>query len=267
MDLHDYQDVAEDYDYYLRAMAPGRAEEVARFHLELAREYGQQGVVDIGCGTGVVLLPLVEAGYRVVGVDLSSAMIDVLRHKLADLPGDVAARAQLLCANMTELRLDKPVSLAAIPGSGFMHLLSEWDQEQALCAINACLVDGGVLTFNTNDPSYRVIADNAKGSNPEPELRTTFTNARGHKVELWNTTEFDMAQQRIEGTWSFKEFDDDGAVVAERERPLRMRWSFEPEIRHLLRLCGFEIVETYASYDKDPRQYDGWIIWVARKRA
>ena len=267
MDLHDYDDVAADYDYYLRVLAPGHDSEKVEFHLELARQYGQQGVADIACGTGAVLIPLIEAGCRVVGVDLSAAMLGVLRGKLEKLPRKVSSRTELICANMKDLRLEQPVSLAVIPGSGFMHLPTAEDQEEALRRINHCLMEEGVFSFNTFDPDYRLIADNAKGSQPESALRNTFLNARGNQVELWETTEFDPARQLIEGTWRFRELDEQGAVIDERERPLTMRWSFEAELRHLLRLCGFEVVELYSSYKKDPRQYGGWIVWVARKKA
>lgn len=69
----------------------------------------------------------------------------------------------------------------------------------------------------------------------------------------------------MEGSWIFEELDERGEVIEKRTRPLRMRWSFEPELRHLLRLCGFEILNTYGSYSKEPRRYGGGIIWVARK--
>ena len=56
MDLHDYKDVAENYDRYLEVMFANNDayEGFQEFYLELARKYGQNGVVDIACGTGAV---------------------------------------------------------------------------------------------------------------------------------------------------------------------------------------------------------------------
>ena len=64
MDLHDYKDVAENYDRYLEVMfeTNNAHEGFQEFYLELAKRYGQDGVVDIACGTGAVLLYLAEHG-------------------------------------------------------------------------------------------------------------------------------------------------------------------------------------------------------------
>ena len=58
MDLHDYRDVARNYDRYLDVMYAEHDsyEGFQNFYLELAEEYGQGGVIDIACGTGAVLL-------------------------------------------------------------------------------------------------------------------------------------------------------------------------------------------------------------------
>ena len=60
MDLHDYKDVAENYDLYLDVMyrEHDNYEGFKDFYLDLAREYGAGGVIDIACGTGAVLLHL-----------------------------------------------------------------------------------------------------------------------------------------------------------------------------------------------------------------
>lgn len=45
-------------------------------------------ILDAGCGTAQVSLPLIKSGHSVVGVDVSPAMLEVARKKLA--PGDTA---------------------------------------------------------------------------------------------------------------------------------------------------------------------------------
>ncbi len=46
-----------------------------------AREYGKDGVIDIACGTGAVLLHFAEHGIYVDGTDLSEAMCRVAAEK------------------------------------------------------------------------------------------------------------------------------------------------------------------------------------------
>ncbi|MGE5222530.1 MAG: class I SAM-dependent methyltransferase [Omnitrophica WOR_2 bacterium] len=266
MDLHDFTDVAENYDLYVPELAGSHEASKVLFHTGLAQEYGVvNGILDIACGTGATLIPLIQQGYTVTGLDLSSAMLAVLERKLAALPEETRQRARLVCADMTDFQLGEAYSLAIIPGSGFMHLLSPEDQEQALRTIYNHLIPGGIFSFNSFDPNYGLIAANLKGSYPQPQIRTEYTNASGRRERIWNQMEYDPSNQVMEGSWIFEELSDQGEVIEKRTRPLRMRWSFEPELRHLLRLCGFEILNIYGSYAKEPRRYGGGIVWVARK--
>lgn len=63
MDLHDYKDVAENYDLYLDVMYKDvdNHSGFKDFYLDFAKEYGKDGVIDIACGTGSVLIGICEA--------------------------------------------------------------------------------------------------------------------------------------------------------------------------------------------------------------
>lgn len=52
------------------------------FYLRLAAELQVASILDVGCGMGLLARELAERGYRVIGVDLSSAMFNVARHRL-----------------------------------------------------------------------------------------------------------------------------------------------------------------------------------------
>src|SRR5690554_5357898 len=53
-----------------------------QFYVDLAKTNGGK-VLDIGCGTGRVTLPLLKAGIDVVGLDNSAAMLKIARDKLS----------------------------------------------------------------------------------------------------------------------------------------------------------------------------------------
>ena len=55
------------------------------FYVTLARE-AQGPVLDIACGTGRILLPCLQAGVDIEGLDLYWPMLKTLRAKAADLP-------------------------------------------------------------------------------------------------------------------------------------------------------------------------------------
>ena len=151
MDLHDYRDVAENYDLYLERMyseGPARTELFQEFYLNLARQYGGDGIVDIACGTGAVLLHLAAHGIQADGTDLSEEMCRVAQAKAEHM----GLKLNILPADMTEFSFGRKYSLAIIARSGFMHLLTQEQQIRALKNIRSQLLPGGVLTFNTFAP-------------------------------------------------------------------------------------------------------------------
>ena len=99
MDLHDYKDVAENYDRYLEVMYEhnDHHENFQEFYLDLARKYGSGGVVDVACGTGAVLLYLAEHGIETDGTDLSAEMCRVAAAKADSL----GLRLKIFPADMT----------------------------------------------------------------------------------------------------------------------------------------------------------------------
>lgn len=265
MDLHDFKDVAENYDYYIDTFRVPDID-LINFHFELADLYGRSGIIDIACGTGVTLIPLIKNGYKVTGLDISKPMLNVLKRKLEKLPDNIQRNAFLIHANMTDFKLVKPCSLAVIPRSGFMHLLTEAEQEQTFTTIYKNLTRDGILSFNTFDPNYEIIANNLKGTDHPPIFRCEYTNNRGNKEKIWEKIFFDPEHQILSGIWTFEEINKEGKIIDTRERPLKMRWSFEPEIRHLLRICGFEVIDIYSSYKKEPRKYGEYLVWVLKKK-
>jgi hypothetical protein len=46
-----------------------------------------------------------------------------------------------------------------------------------------------------------------------------------------------------------------------------MRWTFRYEMRHLLRLCGFRVLEEYSDFRKSPPSYGKEQVWVAVKQS
>ena len=77
-DYHDYDLSARFYDH----VVPYRErQEDVRFYVEHARAAGSP-VLELGCGTGRVLLPVAREGLVIIGVDLSVLMLAVCREKL-----------------------------------------------------------------------------------------------------------------------------------------------------------------------------------------
>ena len=264
MDLHDFDIVAQSYDIYVETLYQGDMKKrVTDFHLGLAQSEGKGGILDIGCGTGSIAIPLAESGLRVFAFDISEAMIRRFRAKIDGLAPSIRDRIAASVQSMVDFRYDRSFSLAMIPRSGFMHLLTAEDQRRALTNINRHLEAAGVLTLNTFDPNIPYIANHCRTPG-DFEKRTAFVSDSGDVVEIFNATSFEPEHQLLKGVWRFESEDGSGATPRQ-ECPLRMRYTFRQEMYYLLELTGFQVEELYGSYEGGRPVYPSPLVWVARK--
>lgn len=262
MDLHDYEDVAMNYDNYLSVMCSkeNQFDGFQEFYLELAKLYGDGGIIDIACGTGAVLLYLAERGFDISGTDLSESMVKVASKKAVQM----GLKLDLFQANMTDFTSERKFSLAIIARSGFLHLTTPELQRKALLNIRDNLVPGGVLTLNTFAPDAGIQSKQINTFVNDYSLRLEYTNIHGHKERIYNAITYDPTSQQMYGNWKFETLDHNGDVIETRIRPVHMRQTYKQEMEYLVELCGFEVIAVYGDYHWTPAQ-NGNLIWVLRK--
>ena len=273
MDLHDYKDVAENYDRYLEVMYAhdDHHEHFQEFYLELARKYGAGGIVDVACGTGAVLLYLAEHGLDVDGTDLSEEMCRVAGKK-AEAMG---LKLNIIPADMTRFSSGRKYSLAIIARSGFMHLPDQKLQEAALRNLREQLLPGGILTLNTFDPWPAMQAEQMKTGPEDYSFRLEYINSRGNREKIYTAISYNPFTQQMSGNWKFEEYNDRGEIIGERIRPLLMRQTYRWEMFLLARLCGFEVIDIYRGYNGDREdlndpvsasRFQSNLIWILKRK-
>ena len=93
------------------------------FYIDLARQTGGP-VLELGCGTGRVLVPTAREGLAVTGIDLSEHMLDICQKKLAQEPEDVQGRSRTVRADIRDFDLGTQFRLVTIPFRPFQHLVT-----------------------------------------------------------------------------------------------------------------------------------------------
>lgn len=139
-----YGHVAPFYDAF--TAHPGYAGWV-RGLADLARAHGAHGAraLDVACGTGKSIAPLLGLGFDVTGVDAVDAMLAHARAKLGD-------RVALHRADMAALPVLGAFDLVTCLNDAVNHLSTAERLTAALAAMAANLRPGGVLVFDTNTP-------------------------------------------------------------------------------------------------------------------
>jgi len=259
MEEYDRQD-ALFYDHYSTGV-PGDV----GFYVEEARKSGSP-VLELGCGTGRILIPVAEAGLEIVGLDRAPSMLAMAREKVARLPTDTRRRIQLVQGDMREFDLDRKFTLAMIPYRAFLHMLTVEDQRRALRCVWDHLVDGGRLVLNNFDPRLETIVAHRGSLGSALKLDSEFVHPEtGHRVLVWDTRQYEPEEQLVRQYFVFEELNEEGHVVAKRFNPLVLRYLFRYEMQHLLELCGFEVEALYGDFDRGPFRYGGEQIWITRR--
>ena len=73
-------------------------------------------------------------------------------------------------------------------------------------------------------------------------FRLEYTNKQGKREKIYNAISYDPHTQVLSGNWKFETIDENGEVIDERIRPLKMRQTYRQEMKYLLELTGYEIV-------------------------
>ncbi|MFH1566390.1 MAG: class I SAM-dependent methyltransferase, partial [Gemmatimonadota bacterium] len=221
-------------------------------------------VLELGCGTGRVLLPVARAGVAVTGLDVSEGMLAVCRRHLAAEPEEVQARVALHRGDMRDFDLGRTFPLIITPFRPFQHLAAAADQLACLARVRAHLEPGGRFILDVYNPYLeRLVEDRSREWTDEPE----FTLGDGRRVQRrFRVAGHDRASQVLQVELLYYVTHPDGR----QERLVHafgMRYFFRYEVEHLLARSGLQVEAVYCDYDRAPMgtKYPGEIIAVARR--
>jgi SAM-dependent methyltransferase len=256
----EYTPIADLYDH----VVPYQARPDVGFFVDAARESGGP-VLEVGCGTGRVLIPTARAGIEITGLDLSPAMLEVCRQKLKDEPEEVRARVRLVQGDMRQFELGKPFRLVTLPFRPFQHLTTVGDQLACLGCIRRALAEGGKLILDIFNPSIESLARTNFGEelSEEPE----FSMPDGRKVIRRHKVASRDAANQINYVELIHYVTHPDGRQERLVQAFPMRYLFRFEAEHLLARAGFDVEQLYADYDKSPygSKYPGELIFVAGK--
>jgi SAM-dependent methyltransferase len=213
------------------------------FWLELAAQAGGP-LLELGCGTGRVLLALAQAGHRVTGLDLDAVMLAALRRNWADAG---LAGAPVFQADMRSFRLAQPCALILLPCNTLSTLDSPSRQAMLACAAGCLRPDGLFAASLPNPAALRRLRRRGP-----PDLEDAFPHPLdGEPVQV--SSAWERSGQAATFYWHYDHLLPDGRV---ERSTASSRHSLDPLGAYLgeAQAVGLEPMGLFGDYDRTPFQ-------------
>jgi SAM-dependent methyltransferase len=204
---------------------PGVVDPTVDFLAELA---GDGRVLELAIGTGRIALPLAARGVEVHGIELSNAMVALLRAKPggADLPVTIG--------DFTTTRADGTFALAYLVYNTIQNVTTQDAQIATFRNVASHLDPGGCFVIEVEVPTVRMM--------PPGERFHVFAADPDH----WGIDEYDLERQAafshhfelIEGRWELSSM------------PFRYVWPAELDL--MAELAGMRLRERWAGWKREP---------------
>jgi SAM-dependent methyltransferase len=219
-------------------------------------------VLELGCGTGRIVVALAEAEIQVVGVDNSQGMLDVCVERVE--ANGLAGQVSLARRDMRDLDdvPGGPFNMALCALNTFAYLATAEDQLAMLNAVRAQLVEDGILIVDLTPPVRHLLPPSGgevlyQGSYPDSENGVTV-----HKfVAGYEHPSTQTHQVRM--TYDLESEDGSLRRITQGQS---FRWTGRYEMQLLLERVGYRLERVYGDYDLGEYGDDSErMIFVARR--
>lgn len=208
------------------------------FFLALAQAYPGP-VLDLGCGTGRITIPLAREGVPITGLDVVPGMLARAQSKAGDLP------ITWVQADARAFQLPTRFRLIIDTGTTLQHLLERADHEAVLARVREHLTPGGCAVFTSFAPHPRELVEMAEHDWFSYEAQP------GRTIRVSGTLGYEHRRQIFHEDAIRRWYDAEGQEVV-RAAPLARRMFFPQEFELLLHYNGFSVVEQYGDWQKNP---------------
>jgi len=216
------------------------------FYRALAQQH-RGPVLDLGCGTGRITIPLAREGVPITGLDVMPPMLARAQSKAADLP------ITWVQADARAFHLSTQFQLIVDTGTTLQHLLERTDHEAMLARVREHLAPGGCAVFHTFAPHPRTLGD------IDEHDWFAYQAEPGRTIHVSGTVRYEHRRQVFHEDAIRRWHDETGQEVV-RFAPLARRMFFPQELALLLHYNGFTVMQQYGDWDGGPITNDSRLM-------
>ena len=218
-------------------------------------ELGSGPALDVGCGTGRLMLDYLAAGLDVDGVDNSPEMLAICRTKASRMGLDVSGR--LFEQEMAALFLERRYATILVPSSSFQLLTDPLAADRAMAGFVQHLAPGGVLVMSIMSklwPWRRV----------PPQMQWSYWHMLaerlrpedGTTIRRWIRERYDHVEQLAHEESRYEVVRDNIVVQTEMHgRSPSTRWYSQAQARTFFETVGFTSVSVTSGFTFEPASF------------
>ncbi|OGO32347.1 MAG: hypothetical protein A2136_07135 [Chloroflexi bacterium RBG_16_54_11] len=222
-----------------------RHQEDLPFWLELAAQNGDP-VLELGCGTGRVLVPLAQAGYRTIGLAYDLTMLKYLK---SNTGFQLQPAPFLLAGDISRFSLSARFPLIILPCNTF-STLDDVHRRACLGCIRTHLPEGGIFALSVPNPAILMHLPARAGGELEDEFIHPQT---GNPVQVSST--WRRLKSVVKVTWIYDHLFPDGTVdrlsVVVEHRLISMK-NYVDDFEY----CGLNVTELFGDFDRSAYKPD-----------
>ncbi len=205
-----------------------------------------QPVLDVGCGTGRLLLDFMADGLDVDGVDNSPEMLSICREKAQKL----GLQPNLNEQEIASLDLPRQYQTIIVPSSSFQLVTDKEDAKQAMTRFYDHLEPGGTLAMSF----FVILWSEGEVLEKDWKLLAEVTRPEdGAVVRKWSSFRYEVKEQ-LQHTQDRYEITLNGEVIASEHhrRSPAVRFYTQTQARTLFEAAGFTNIQVLNDSDWQP---------------
>jgi SAM-dependent methyltransferase len=216
-------------------------------------------ILEIGSGTGRLLLQYLREGYDIEGVEPSEQMIGVCKEKASHASLEPVIHKQF----MQRLNIPQDYSVIFIPMCTYQFLVQRVDAFESLRRFYLHLQKGGKLIISLYVPK------GSPGDSSEQGLwyvrRSTTRSHDQAQVVLLESTQRNYFEQ-IETKWIKYDIYKDSNLEQSHMRTMHLRWYHQFEFIMMLEKIGFTNVQVFGDYtNQEVNDKNDIFVYIAQK--
>jgi len=208
-------------------------------YLDFMKRYGNK-ILELGCGTGRLTIPLAQNGAIITGIDLNNDMLDICRRKIPE-----SISIKLINGDITDYFIDETFDLIIAPCNVINHLLS---LEQVNMMINCSkkhLKPGGRLIIDNSVPPLKEMIVN----NGKLEILEFLDKTSGTIIKDYYLPSYDFINNLEYDNIKLEEYKDN-VIINHEEIEETMAFYYARELRYLITQNKFKIEKEIGSLRK-----------------